>query len=185
MAWVRVINPEEATGELRGVYEDVGRRRGTIANVYRAGSLNAEALRAHLDLYMALLYRKGGLTRAQRETIGVLVSSLNSCDYCVTHHSEALSRYEHSRSVEEISKGNLRAFPEGSKERAMLEYCVKLTERPATMGKEDVDDLRDVGFDDPEIVDINLIASYFNFVNRVVSGLGVELEQPEERTYKY
>ncbi len=67
----------------------------------------------------------------------------------------------------------------------MLDYAIKLTKSPATVSKEDLEGLRTAGFADEEILRINLIASYFNFVNRVVSGLGVTLEDREARTYRY
>jgi uncharacterized peroxidase-related enzyme len=58
-------------------------------------------------------------------------------------------------------------------ERAMLEYAEKLTLRPAAMTRADVEALRAVGFDDRGVLQINLIASFFNYVNRVADGLGV------------
>lgn len=185
MAWIDVVEPEEADGELASIYEEVSERRGTIANVYRIQSRNPPALRAHLDLYMSLLYRKGGLSRAQREMIGVVVSGLNRCAYCVVHHSEALGRYEKDPRVHAHLSLAFREAPLSAADRAMLAYCEKLTRRPGSMTKGDVDALRDAGFGDEEILDINQIASYFNFVNRTVSGLGVELEEAAERTYRY
>ena len=59
---------------------------------------------------------------------------------------------------------------------AMLDYSVKLTERPGDMILEDVDRLRDAGFNDRTILDINQIVAYFAYVNRVADGLGVKLE---------
>ncbi len=59
----------------------------------------------------------------------------------------------------------------------MLEYATKLTVKPSEMKKMDVERLRSIGFSDSQILDLNLITSYFNFVNRIAEGLGVELEQ--------
>ncbi len=61
-------------------------------------------------------------------------------------------------------------------ERAMLDYAVKLTREPASMVEADVEALRLRGFSDAAILDINLVTSYFAFVNRLADGLGVELE---------
>ena len=58
-------------------------------------------------------------------------------------------------------------------ERVMLDYVAKLTRSPALMSREDVESLRQVGFDDTAILQINLIASWFNYINRVADGLGV------------
>ena len=71
---------------------------------------------------------------------------------------------------------NYRAADLASADRAMLDYVVKLTERPSEVCEADVDGLRQVGFDDRAIHDICAIAAYFAFVNRIADGLGVELE---------
>lgn len=163
----------------------MGRKRGKIAQVYMVQSLNPSALRAHLDLYMSIMYRRGELIRAQREMIGVLVSSLNRCRYCLIHHREALQTYVKDETVVEGISTDFRRAPLERRDRVMLEYCEKLTRNPSEMSEGDVQVLRDVGFGDEAILDINLIASYFNFVNRMVLGLGVELEPEEEREYRY
>lgn len=58
-------------------------------------------------------------------------------------------------------------------DRAMLAYVEKLTLRPVSVGRDDLETLRAVGFDDTAILQINLIASWFNYINRVADGLGV------------
>ena len=71
------------------------------------------------------------------------------------------------------------------KARAMLQYAIKLTEHPEKIMKTDIDKLRTAGLSDDAILRVNLITSYFNFVNRIVSGLGVLLEDKESRIYNY
>jgi alkylhydroperoxidase family enzyme len=66
-----------------------------------------------------------------------------------------------------------------------VEYAVKLTKTPHKVGEEDVEELRRAGLTDQEILNTALAASYFNFVNRMVLGLGVELTEEELRGYKY
>lgn len=186
MSWIRAVEPSEAKGLLAEIYQQVAKRRGKIANVYKIQGLNPEALRAHLDLYMSLMYRSEGLSRAEREMIGVLVSALNGCGYCVTHHSEALSRYEKDpRILQALASGRMEVKDLSNRGRALLSYAAKLTRTPASMTEEDVGRLRAVGLRDEEILDVNMITSYFNFVNRLVQGLGVPLEAEEERQYRY
>jgi uncharacterized protein YciW len=67
----------------------------------------------------------------------------------------------------------------------MLEYAVKLTEHPEQMLQTDIERLRSAGLTDEAILHVNLITSYFNFVNRIVSGVGVQLENKESRVYQY
>ncbi len=180
-----MAGPDNADGHLAEVFESVARERGKIANIHRVFSLNPGALESHLDLYISLLYRRGGLSRSQREMIGVVVSGLNRCEYCVVHHSEALSVHLKSPDVLEILGRDFREAPLSNEDKTMLEYCAKVTDNPTQVDESDVEKLREAGFTDSEILDINLIASYFNFVNRVVLGLGVDLEDAEERTYRY
>jgi len=71
------------------------------------------------------------------------------------------------------------------KERVMLGYAVKLTRLPNAVTDTDVQKLRDAGLSDGDILDATFTAAYFNFVNRLVLGLGVELEGDAERVYKY
>jgi len=73
-------------------------------------------------------------------------------------------------------KTDFRQAPLSESDRAMLEYAVKLTLEPWNMLEADVEKLRQAGFIDADILDINQIASYFAFVNRLADGLGVELE---------
>ncbi len=185
MPWIDVVEPQEATGELASVYKEIMERRGQIANVYKIQSLNPQSLRAHLDLYMSILFRRGGLKRAQREMIGVVVSALNRCDYCVVHHSEALARHERSLRVLQKLRTDYADAPLSEADRRMLDYCARLTHNPADMQREDVENLRGANFTDSEILDITLIASYFNFVNRVVLGLNVDLEVEGGSEHKY
>jgi len=77
--------------------------------------------------------------------------------------------------VEQLKK-DFRQAEIGREDREMLEYALKLTVEPWNMVKEDVEQLRRVGFSDADILDINQITGYYAFVNRLADGLGVELE---------
>ena len=79
-------------------------------------------------------------------------------------------------SLVETIKKDYREAPLDPPDRAMLDYVAKLTLHPARMMREDVDNLRTAGFDDVAILQINLIASWFNYINRVADGLGVGRE---------
>lgn len=75
-----------------------------------------------------------------------------------------------------IYRGEWRTASISDRERAMLSYVEKLTRAPATVQSEDLDNLRANGFDDTGILQVNLIASFFNYINRVADGLGVGRE---------
>jgi|SRR5437667_7207091 len=183
-AWIRQIEEADAEGELRRVYEEIRVKRGRVSNVMKAQSLDPESIKLHLDLYVHLMFGKSTLDRLDREMIAVVVSHFNNCSYCVTHHSEAL--LHHSKDLRLQGELERHAFENISpKARAMLQYAIKLTEHPEKIMKTDIDKLRTAGLSDDAILRVNLITSYFNFVNRIVSGLGVLLEDKESRIYNY
>ncbi len=182
--WITVVSEEDAEGRLREVYDWVKSTRGSLSNVMRVHSLDPESILLHMNLYLHLMFGKSSLARLEREMIAVVVSHLNKCRYCVTHHEEALFAYGKDRGLME-DLGKLRFTKLSSRNRAMLRYIIKLTRHPGNLVEADVERLKVAGFSDQEILRVNLIASYFNFVNRVVSGLGVPLEDKEARVYKY
>ena len=163
---------------------DLVKRRGKVANILKVHSLNPGAMRKHLDLYMHLLFGKSGLSRADREAIAVVTSATNNCAYCVTHHAEALSRYEKDQeAVNELIKG-LKFEERSDRTSVMLTYAEKLTRTPDDIHEPDIERLRAAGFPDRDILDINLVTAYFNFVNRIALGLGVRFSDEEAAGYK-
>ena len=93
MSWIEEIEVSEAEGKLAASYAALIEQRGKVSNILKVHSLNPDALGAHLDLYMTIMFGKSGLSRAEREAIAVVVSASNDCEYCVSHHAEALRRY--------------------------------------------------------------------------------------------
>lgn len=183
-AWIRAVPEEDANRELRTEFEWVRNTRGRLSNVMRVHSLDPGSIRLHMDLYLHLMFGKSTLTRLEREMIAVVVSAINKCHYCVVHHGEAL--LAHSKDpvlMENLTGLGFSNLPH--KQVSILEYVTKLTKNPGEISEKDVERMRNAGVSDEEILRVNLITSYFNFVNRIVSGLGVPLEEKEARAYKY
>jgi uncharacterized peroxidase-related enzyme len=185
MAWIRVVDEADAEGKLQEYYDQIKRVRGKVAHIMKVHSLNPEAMKKHLELYVAIMFGPSGLSREQRELIATVVSSVNRCDYCVHHHAEALHFYWKDRAKLQLLIRDPTQVKLPKKEEIMLEYAVKLTKNPASVSESDIHHLRSVGFSDEEILQINLITSYFNFVNRVAEGLGVEFTAEEVKGYTY
>ena len=185
MAWIQTIDEDEATGELKAIYDDIAERRGKLSNIMRIHSLNPPTMQAHMDLYLKIVFGKSRLRRAERELLATVVSLTNECPYCVHHHAEALNHYWKDDARIEQLKRDWRRLDLDAKTRAMLDYAARLTARPADVSEADIDALRTAGFSDHDILDINLITSYFNFVNRIAEGLGVEFSEEEVRGYNY
>jgi uncharacterized peroxidase-related enzyme len=81
MAWIKVIQEAEASGELRELYDGLTEPWGGVDNIMKIHSLNPPSLHAHFELYKTLMRGKSGLSRAQREMLAVVVSSANQCHY--------------------------------------------------------------------------------------------------------
>src|SRR5215831_6023914 len=108
MAWIQMIDPDCADGQLKDIYREIASVRSGIAEVHRVQSLNARALRAHLELYRAVMFARSTLSRIARERIAVVVSAANRCAYCVAHHSEALRQLgDNPPLVESLGRGEL------------------------------------------------------------------------------
>ena len=81
MAWIKVVPPENATGDLLDQYERMRDSAGKVPSILAVHSLNPSALRAHFDLYRTLMFARSELSRPQREMIAVVVSKTNGCHY--------------------------------------------------------------------------------------------------------
>jgi uncharacterized peroxidase-related enzyme len=185
MAHIRVIEPEEASGELKATYDDLAAKRGKLAEVHKVQSLHPETIVQHMDLYMELMYGSSPLTRAQREMLGVVVSAENGCEYCQEHHGAALERYwKDAEAVLQLRKQR-DASGLSNAERELCALAVELTRDPASSTAQRIDTLKRTGLSDRAVLDATMIIAYFNFVNRIVLGLGVELEEDRGRGYRY
>ena len=185
MAWIRIVEEREAGDDLRKVYQQVVGSRGKISNILAVHSLQPLALQAHMDLYMTIMFGPSGLSREEREMIAVVVSSADQCPYCIQHHSAALGHYWRDEDKLALFIDNYRGIDLSPKMEAVLDYSLKLTTTPHTMTETDVERLRKNNLADEDILAVNLIVSYFNFVNRIALGLGVAFTQEEVEGYKY
>lgn len=185
MSWIRTVTEGEAEGELADVYRDVASRRGKLSNIMRIQSLAPRAMKAHLDLYMEVMFERGGLSRAERELLAVVVSVENGCEYCTLHHRAALAAWwKDSERVAELVRDPASAML-GERERALADHALGLTRDPTGPGPEGVRRLRDAGLSDREILQVTMIVAYFNFVNRIAEGLGVQAPPDEVEGYRY
>jgi uncharacterized peroxidase-related enzyme len=184
MSWIEEIEVDDAEQALGAVYDRLLENRGKISNILKVQSLNPEALSNHLDLYMTLMFGSSGLSRLEREAIGVVVSATNECAYCVEHHAAALRHYLDDEETLELlmAADGLETFePRLSN---IVRHAEKLTSAPVAMAEDDLDELRAVGLTDRDILDVTLITAYFNFVNRIAVGLGVPFSEDETRGYR-
>jgi uncharacterized peroxidase-related enzyme len=178
MSWIETISYAQATGRLRTLYERLGAPQGQIDNILAAHSLRPHTLEGHMALYKAVLHHSGNrLPSWLLESIGVYVSLLNGCAYCVEHHHAGLRRVLGDPARADLIRRALEAddrngiFDERGE--AILCYVRALTLSPADLDKSYLAAMRVAGMADGEILEINQVASYFAYANRTVLGLGI------------
>ena len=182
MAFIKVISPNQASGRLKKLYQQVRAPDGQVDNVLQIHSLRPHTLAGHMAIYKAVLHHTGNLLAEwYLEAIGVLVSRLNGCAYCASHHEEGMKRLldEEGKDVDAYVRA-LQSEPIHSpftaREIGGLSYAQQLTRAPGTVSDNDIKQLRDAGFDDGEILEINQVTAYFAYANRTVTGLGVNTQ---------
>lgn len=181
MSWIKTLGPAEADGRLREIYDRVAGPDGRVDNVLQIHSLRPHTLEAHLALYKNVLHHRGNqLPKWLLETIGIYVSLLNGCAYCVAHHGAGLERLlqdeARATAIRTALEAGTFAAAFDRRESAILQYVGQLTRAPASLKKSAIQAMRQAGLSDGEILEINQVASYFAYVNRTVLGLGVTTE---------
>jgi uncharacterized peroxidase-related enzyme len=172
ICWLDVPGADEVAHEVKELWAKPLEKLGFVPNVLRVYAIRPRHLQLWSDFYDELMRGESGLTKAQREMIAVVVSTANRCHYCIVSHSAALRKLtDDPILVEQLQTNHAYAKVE-PKERAMLDFALKLTERSSTCTEADIDTLRDAGWNDEEIMDIAEVAAMFNFTNRLASGLG-------------
>jgi len=144
---------------------------GLLPNVLKAYAVNQNKLRNFANLYNELMLGESGLSKLEREMIAVAVSSVNKCVYCLVAHGATVRQLSGDPILGEMIAHNYRVADLTPRHRAMLDFAVKLTERPNEMGDADRDALRKAGFSDRDIFDIADVAAFFNMSNRMASAV--------------
>jgi uncharacterized peroxidase-related enzyme len=179
MAWIRTVTQAAATGRLRQLYDRVRGPDGKVDNILLAHGLRPHSLEGHMALYKNVLHHSANaIPKWFLEALGVYVSALNGCSYCVDHHAVGLSRLlgERDDAASIVAALRVAEVPEAFDERqkAALAYAGRLTRGPAEVTEADVEAMRTAGWDDGEILEINQVVAYFAYANRTVLGLGVD-----------
>ncbi|UCH84561.1 MAG: peroxidase-related enzyme [Candidatus Latescibacterota bacterium] len=176
MTWIRTIPEDKATDYLKTYYKKYGDPFEGVPNILKALSLKPDSLRHHYDLFKHLTTGKSGLSRMQREMIGVVVAKVNNCEYCLKHHKKSLYQLTKNPFLIGAIENDFHEADVPEKDIAMLEYAKKLAADSSSTEKKDVDALREAGFKDIDILDIAQVAAFFSYADRLANGLGVELE---------
>jgi uncharacterized peroxidase-related enzyme len=184
MAWIKTIGYKAATGKLKAIYDRVKGPGDNVDNILMSHSLRPHTLEGHMTLYKYVLHHpRNRLPKWLLEAVGVYVSLINRCDYCVSHHQGGLKRLllddtRTEKIIAALHEGRPAAASEHLSPRdiAALDYAGTLTKAPATVTQMSVKRMRSAGLDDGEILEVNQVAAYFAYANRTVLGLGVNTE---------
>jgi len=184
MSWIKTIKYEDAESSLKRIYKRVKGPDNNVDNVLTIHSLRPHTLTGHMTLYKSVLHNSNNsFPKWQLELIGIYVSYLNNCHYCVDHHFAGLKRLlnndeqadTYRKAIEQNTLGEIL----DSRLCAALEYAHKITTDIQKVREDDLLAMRKEGLSDGEILEINQVASYFNYVNRTVLGLGVTTKGDE------
>lgn len=158
---------DEVPDDVRERILAVQERTGFVPNVFLVLAHRPAEWRAFVAYHDALMEKEGGLTPADREMIVVATSAANDCLYCVVAHGAVLRVRSKQPLLADQVATDYRSADITPRQRAMLDVAVKLALRPAEVGEEDLDRLRQLGFDDEEIWDIGAITALFGLSNRM------------------
>lgn len=142
---------------------------GFVPNVLQAYAFDNIKLKAFIMMADDLMLGDSGLSKLEREMIAVAVSSVNHCHYCLTAHGAAVRQRAGDPESGELIGQNYRTADLPPKQKAMLDFAVKLTEHPDKIEEDDRRGLRKAGFSDRDIWDIAAIAGFYNMTNRLAS----------------
>jgi uncharacterized peroxidase-related enzyme len=178
VSWTRIDPPDSAAEPLRSVYARIKSHasRGRVSQVWQSLALDPKGLESLFAVRVALLDDPAPLTAAQAELIALVVSATNGCAYCVAHHGPHLAKALDDERLARAVAMDYREANLPARDRVLLDYAVALTCEPAERKREDIERVREYGFEDASIVKATEIAAWFNLVNRVVCALGVSLE---------
>lgn len=182
MTWINTVPYDEATGRLKLLYDRIKGPDDNVDNIMMAHSLRPHTMEGHMSLYKHVLHNTANETpRWLLEALGLYVSILNGCSYCIEHHYQGMHDLLQDVARAEIIRAALEADqPEGASDDdavvCMLRYARLLTVDPKSVTEQSIDELRRAGVSDGVILEVNQVVSYFAYANRTVLGIGVNRE---------
>jgi uncharacterized peroxidase-related enzyme len=175
MAWIETIAHEDAEGVLREAYDWQARKLGEPTTFTQLGSLYPELVLERLKLYKVVEGSGSALTPGERALAAYVASSRNRTPHCSSGLRLQLGEFGvDPELVARVAAGEAEGGIAGdARTDAILAYSGKLTSAPGSVTEDDIRQLRDAGLSDLDILDLNNLVAYYNYVNRVANGLGL------------
>ena len=157
--------PEDIRETILAVQE----KSGFVPNVFLALANRPDEFRAFFAYHDALMEKEGGLTKGEREMIVVATSAHNQCIYCVVAHGAILRIREKNPQLADQIASNYRKADITPRQKAMLDFALKVSKSSHEIGSADIDDMRELGFSNDDIWDIGAISALFALSNRMAN----------------
>ena len=166
--------------DLRERIEKVQEKSGFVPNIFLALAHRPDEFRAFFAYHDALMDKAGNITKAEREMIVVATSALNQCQYCVVAHGAILRVRANNPLIADQVAANYRKADITPRQRAMLDFAVKVSRRAQEVDDADFDALRGHDFTDDDIWDIAAISGFFAMSNRIANFMSL---RPNDEFY--
>ena len=182
MPWIETVAYEDANAKLKALYDRIKGPDNNVDNIMMMHSLRPHTMEGHMAIYKYVLHHcDNTVEKWFLETLGVWVSALNNCEYCVKHHFSGLKRLlnDDKRAAQikaAIDSNNIESAPLNNRQKIAMEYARQLTHNLSSVLEEIIKKMRAAGYSDGEILEINQVSAYFNYANRTVLGLGCSTE---------
>jgi uncharacterized peroxidase-related enzyme len=186
MTWIRTVSFEQGDANLQDAMREqqahyppeyasqvAGWPHSVDGGIVAAHSLIPEGLRHAFGTFAACMASDLPLTRRQHEIIATVVSATNRTRYCSLSHAEFLRHVTLDNTLARQLSADYRTAPLTEAERVMAEYSIQVTRDATRISRDDHARLREAGFDDVGILQITMIAAWFNYINRMADALGV------------
>ena len=166
--------------DLKKKILDIQDKSGFIPNVFLALAHRPDEFRAFFSYHDALMNKESGISKGEREMIVVATSALNECLYCVVAHGAILRIREKNSLIADQLATNYKKADITDRQRAMLDFAVKVSRHANTISDEDIQALAQHGFSDQDVWDIGSIAAFFALSNRLANMANI---RPNEEFY--
>ena len=162
--------PEDIRTRILAVQE----KSGFVPNVFLTLAYRPDEFRAFFAYHDALMDKDGGLTKAEREMIVVATSSANQCHYCVIAHGAILRIRAKNPQIADQIAVNYRKADITPRQRAMLDFAMKVSRAAETVSEKDFTEIAGHGFSDDDVWDIAAISAFFALSNRMANITGMK-----------
>lgn len=170
-AWLDVVKVDTATPQQIEVLE-MSHPKAKESDYYLLLAHQPAILKQRSEAYNAIMYAPGGLARADRELGALTVSRINGCVYCASVHAQRFEQLAKQNETVTQVFDDPHTAGGGDRQKAIVQFSIRLTQEPEQLGPADIQALKDVGMSDAEILDLLHASAIFAWANRLMLNLG-------------